>query len=66
VTGQIDLLFESGDTVYVVDYKTDKIEDPALHAEQMAVYRKAAHDLYGKNTETWLFYLRSGNAVRVG
>jgi len=65
VSGQIDLIFEFDGKVYVVDYKTDKSEDPEVHAEQMAVYRKAACDLYGKEIETWLFYLRSGNAVLV-
>jgi len=65
VSGQMDLVFDRGDAVVVVDYKTDRIEDPALHAEQLAVYRKAATDLRGKKAETWLFYLRSGNAVLV-
>jgi len=65
VSGQIDLIFETGTTVYVVDFKTDKIENPALHAEQMAVYRKAAGDLRKKPVETWLFYLRTGNSLRL-
>jgi ATP-dependent helicase/nuclease subunit A len=66
VTGQMDLIFETGGTVYVVDYKTDRVEDPEIHAEQLAVYRKAARELREKPAETWLFYLRSGNAVRLG
>jgi ATP-dependent helicase/nuclease subunit A len=64
VTGQIDLLFEYEGTVYVVDYKTDREENPEAHEEQLAVYRKAAGDLFGLPVETWLFYLRTGNAVR--
>ncbi len=65
ISGQIDLHFEYDNKVYVVDYKTDKTENTDWHAEQMAVYRKAACDLYGKETEIWLFYLRTGNAVLV-
>ena len=66
VTGQMDLAFEAGGIAYVVDYKTDRVEDPAAHESQLAVYRKAIADLRGRPAETWLFYLRSGNAVRVG
>lgn len=65
VTGQMDLIFETNDTVYVVDYKTDRFEDPAIHEEQLKVYRKAARELRGKPVETWLFYLRSGNPRKV-
>ena len=65
VTGQMDLVFEAAGKVFVIDYKTDRIEDPALHAEQLEIYRKAASDLRKKPAETWLFYLRSGNAVQI-
>ena len=61
----MDLVFELGETVYVVDYKTDRDEIPDRHREQLAVYRKAAGDLYGKPVETWLFYLRTGHAIPV-
>lgn len=65
VTGQMDLVFEYGGVAYVVDYKTDRVEEPERHAEQLAVYKKAAQDLRAKNAETWIFYLRSGRAVRL-
>ncbi len=65
VTGQMDLIFETENTVYVVDYKTDRLEDPSIHAEQLAVYRKAASELRNKPAETWIFYLRTGNAVKL-
>lgn len=65
VTGQMDLAFELDGKVYVVDYKTDRDEIPDRHREQLAVYRKAAGDLYGKPVETWLFYLRTGHAVPI-
>ncbi|ULQ61070.1 PD-(D/E)XK nuclease family protein [Brucepastera parasyntrophica] len=66
ITGQIDLIFEYENRIYIVDYKTDRTEQPELHAEQMAVYRKAAGDLYNKPVETWLYYLRSGRTVKLG
>lgn len=62
VSGQMDLAFEEGDRVIVVDYKTDREENPELHAAQLAVYRKAASELRGKDAETWLFYVRTGHA----
>jgi ATP-dependent helicase/nuclease subunit A len=65
VSGQIDLLFELGETVYVIDYKTDRAENPELHEDQLGVYQKAAADLYKKPVETWIFYLRTGNSVKL-
>ena len=65
VSGQVDLAFESGGTVYVVDYKTDRLEEPERHAPQLSIYRKALADLRGKPVETWLFYLRSGVATPI-
>lgn len=65
VSGQIDLLFEHEGTVYVVDYKTDRVENPDIHAEQLAVYRKAVSELRKKPAETWIFYLRTGNSVHI-
>ena len=65
VSGQMDLVFEEDDRVVVVDYKTDRREIAGEHADQLAVYRKAARDLRGKPAETWIFYLRSGNQVLV-
>lgn len=63
VTGQMDLLFEHANTIYIVDYKTDKIEDPLIHKDQLSVYQKAASDLYPtKKIEAWIFYPLSGNS----
>lgn len=66
VSGKIDLVFRSKGRLFVVDYKTDRVEDPSVHADQLAVYRKAVRDLFGAEPEAWLFYLRSGRAIRVG
>jgi ATP-dependent helicase/nuclease subunit A len=65
VTGQIDLLFEEGDVLHVVDFKTDKIENPEDHYGQLAVYKRAVEDIFGKPVHAWLYYLRSGHAVEL-
>ena len=61
--GQIDLLFEEDDEVVVVDFKTDRTENPEDHYGQLAAYFRAAGDIFGKPVSVWLFYLRSGRAV---
>jgi ATP-dependent helicase/nuclease subunit A len=59
VTGQIDLIFETAGTIHVVDFKTDRERKPAEHYGQLAVYKRAASDIFGKPVRCWLFYLRS-------
>jgi ATP-dependent helicase/nuclease subunit A len=65
IMGQIDLLFVAENEVVVVDFKTDKIENPAVHYGQLAAYHRAVGDIFGKPVSVWLFYLRSGSAVNV-
>jgi ATP-dependent helicase/nuclease subunit A len=65
INGTIDLLFTEGDTVHVVDFKTDSSENPAEHAPQMAFYYRAATELTGKKCRIWLYYLRTGHAVEM-
>jgi ATP-dependent helicase/nuclease subunit A len=65
ITGQMDLLFEEDDEVTVVDFKTDKVENPEDHYGQLAAYSQAAGDIFRKPVGAWLFYLRSGRAVNV-
>jgi ATP-dependent helicase/nuclease subunit A len=69
INGTIDLLFEDSNTVTVVDFKTDSIEQAAEHTAQMAFYYRAAEDLLGsikkKDCRVWLYYLRSGHAVEM-
>jgi ATP-dependent helicase/nuclease subunit A len=62
VQGKIDLLFESEGAVWVVDFKTDRTEEPERHLAQLAVYSRAAADIFGKPARAWIFFLRSGNA----
>jgi len=65
IIGKMDLLFCEGGEVVVVDFKTDKAENPADHFGQLAAYYRAASDIFAKPVSTWLFYLRSGKAVNV-
>ncbi len=65
LSGSVDLLFRSGGTLYIVDYKTDKTQNPAEHSLQLTMYSRALGELYGTQPEAWLFYLRSGNAVKI-
>jgi ATP-dependent exoDNAse (exonuclease V) beta subunit len=66
ITGQIDLLFETEGTIHIVDFKTDKVENPRRHLGQLAVYRRAVSDIYtDKAVQAWLFYLRGGKALSV-
>jgi ATP-dependent helicase/nuclease subunit A len=60
VDGVIDLVFEKDGETVVVDFKTDRVETPEDHAAQLAVYRQAAADLFGKPARAYLYYLRSG------
>jgi ATP-dependent helicase/nuclease subunit A len=62
ISGQIDLVFESAGTIYIVDFKTDQREEPSRHIGQLAAYERAAGDIFQKPVRSWLFYLRSGNA----
>jgi ATP-dependent helicase/nuclease subunit A len=65
IIGQMDLLFEDDDEVTVVDFKTDKTENPEDHYGQLAAYCQAAGDIFNKPASVWLLYLRSGKAVNV-
>ena len=70
VKGKMDLVFEDGGTLFVVDYKTDKEENPAIYIDQMETYKKAAKGLFADKfpdaeVEGVLFYLRQGIQVRV-
>jgi len=71
ITGQIDLLFgedtNSNDAgpVTVVDFKTDRIENPEDHYAQLAAYFRAVEDIFARPVSVWLYYLRSGRAVDV-
>jgi len=71
IRGVIDLFFEVGETVYIIDYKTDK-KPSNRYKRQLQVYKKAVSDLYKhlhSERETcvkaYIFYLETGEAVEV-
>jgi ATP-dependent exoDNAse (exonuclease V) beta subunit len=65
VMGVIDLVFEHDGVMQVVDFKTDKAEDPERHLGQLALYCRAVSDIFGKAPRAWLYSLRSGRAVEL-
>ncbi|MDR0389909.1 MAG: UvrD-helicase domain-containing protein [Spirochaetaceae bacterium] len=65
IEGKIDMLFESEGTIHVVDFKTDREVEPAVHFAQIAVYARAVSDIYGKPVRSWLFYLRHEDSVEL-
>jgi ATP-dependent exoDNAse (exonuclease V) beta subunit len=58
------LFFEYDDTVYLVDFKTDKEIQPNEYKQQILCYKDAIKNLYPqvKKIESYLFYLRYGRA----
>ncbi len=64
VNGVMDLVFPLPEETVVVDFKTDRVEAPEAHRFQMAVYRTAAEEIWGRPARAWLYYLRSGGTVR--
>jgi ATP-dependent exoDNAse (exonuclease V) beta subunit len=66
IDGVVDLVFEAEGQVFVVDFKTDRVEAPEAHRAQLAAYADAARDLWGMPCRAWLYYLRSGHAREVG
>ncbi|MDR1987105.1 MAG: UvrD-helicase domain-containing protein [Treponema sp.] len=65
IDGTIDLLFETPEAVYVVDFKTDRQENPREHLLQMTWYYHAARALRKKPCEIYLYYLRSGHSFSI-
>jgi ATP-dependent helicase/nuclease subunit A len=65
IDGTIDLLFETPEAVYVVDFKTDRFENPREHLPQMTWYYHAARTLRKKPCRIYLYYLRTGHAFSV-
>ena len=80
LVGQIDLLFEDETGIYIVDYKTDRRQQPEQHRTQLLLYKQAVAQLYrlhgfgslrtGDSTavkpiKAFLFYLRHGAEVEI-
>ncbi|MCL1959262.1 MAG: UvrD-helicase domain-containing protein [Spirochaetes bacterium] len=69
ISGTIDLFFEDGNFIHVVDFKTDNREAPGEHIAQMACYYHAVLSLIAlpakKECRAWLYYLRTGHVVEL-
>jgi CRISPR/Cas system-associated exonuclease Cas4 (RecB family) len=67
VSGQIDLWFEEGGEIVLVDYKTDRDESSSDgYALQLRLYALALERHCGRRADrACLFYLRTGNQVDV-
>ncbi len=65
VSGTMDLVVETDDAVWVVDYKTDRLLDASHYAGQMSIYRSAAGELFAKPVELRIFGLRDGTVAEV-
>ncbi|OHD29947.1 MAG: hypothetical protein A2004_12025, partial [Spirochaetes bacterium GWC1_61_12] len=59
LTGAIDLLYGDASGLWLVDFKTDRVEEPEKHRFQLSVYRAAASAIFGRPCEASLFYLRN-------
>ena len=64
--GQIDLWFEEGGELILVDYKTDREESPESYALQLRLYALALEQYVGRRPDrAVLFYLRSERPIEV-
>jgi ATP-dependent exoDNAse (exonuclease V) beta subunit len=64
IGGQIDLAFQAQDRLYLLDFKTDRRYSAGEHECQLALYRLALAEQIEGEIQTFLFLLRSGQALR--
>ncbi len=60
LSGSMDLVYNQEGRIVVIDFKTDRREDPERHAFQLSVYRDAAESIFGIPARAFILYLRSG------
>ena len=70
IQGVIDLYFESGDNLILVDFKTDNIIDESkyvmLYKKQLDIYKEALEKLTGKNVErVYIYSFKLGKEIEV-
>ncbi|HTB14687.1 MAG TPA: UvrD-helicase domain-containing protein [Bryobacteraceae bacterium] len=64
--GQIDLWYEQDGELVLVDFKTDREEEPESYSLQLRFYALALERYAGRLPDrAMLFYLRSGRAVEI-
>jgi ATP-dependent exoDNAse (exonuclease V) beta subunit len=64
VKGTMDLVIHLPEKTVIVDFKTDKQISPERHGIQLALYRRAAEEIWRQKAETFLYYLGSGKVVQ--
>jgi len=71
ISGIIDLVYLKNGTINIIDFKTDRIKNPAEYRIQLGIYRLAAEELYneekktGTEIKTALYYLRDHSLTLV-
>jgi ATP-dependent exoDNAse (exonuclease V) beta subunit len=72
IRGQVDLWFEEGGELVIVDYKTDSVTAPEAHrrardhALQLRLYALAVERFAGRAPDrAWLYFLRPNTVVEV-
>jgi ATP-dependent exoDNAse (exonuclease V) beta subunit len=65
VNGVMDLAVVYKDKVRIVDFKTDRTALSGSHDIQLGIYRRAAEAIWSRPAESFVYYLRSGEAVQV-
>jgi len=65
LSGAMDLVYGDADSVTVVDFKTDRAEEPGRHRFQLALYRQAAEAIFGRPARAFLHYLGSGRSFEL-
>jgi ATP-dependent helicase/nuclease subunit A len=64
--GQIDLWYEQDGELVLVDFKTDRVEEPESYGLQLRFYALALERYLGRLPDrAVLFYLRSGRALEI-
>jgi len=60
LSGSMDLVYGDASGVQVIDFKTDRFEEPGQHAFQLSIYRDAAESIFGVQARALVLYLRTG------
>jgi len=63
LSGQIDLFFEARGECFLIDFKTDRTFREGAYGLQLWLYAQALLELQGKEPRSFLFLLRSGEAI---
>lgn len=65
INGIIDLFAVDAQGLFLIDFKTDKMVFEESYFLQLSLYKHAIQQIYGKEPECYIFYLREGEARRI-